>query len=235
MEPFDIQPAKDLGLSPSERAQSLRRESGLIETCGHHAWRLFVHTYMATYHRLKVEGREHMPPEPPFILIANHASHLDALALACLVPARLCDRVFPISAADVFFNSSASASITVALINSLPMRRKGSPRHALSELRERLTEEPCGYILFPEGTRNSDEQMGVFKSGLGMLVAGTDVPVIPCRLRGTGRALRKGTRWPKPLPIRLAVGEPLNFQDVDNDRAGWDTVAQQAKESVQRL
>ena len=50
-------------------------------------------------------------------------------------------------------------------------------------------EQACGYILFPEGTRSRDGVIKEFKCGLGMLVAGTDVPVIPCYLQGTFKAL----------------------------------------------
>ena len=55
---------------------------------------------------LRFVGREHLPAAPPFVLCANHASHLDALALAAPLRLDLRDRVFALAAGDVFFESA---------------------------------------------------------------------------------------------------------------------------------
>jgi 1-acyl-sn-glycerol-3-phosphate acyltransferase len=77
--------------------------------------------------------------------------------------------------------------------------------------------------------------MAPFKPGLGMLVAGTDVPVVPCHLGGCFEALAPGRRCPRPRRIRVRVGEPLTFAAVANDRAGWVHVAAAAEERVRAL
>src|SRR5947209_2032286 len=82
MEDWKLDPAHDLGLPLKERLRSLRRESGLLESGAHLFWWLTLRGYFRAYHRLEIHGLEHLPPEPPFACIANHASHLDALALA---------------------------------------------------------------------------------------------------------------------------------------------------------
>ena len=120
-------------------------------------------------------------------MIANHASHLDAVLLASVLPCRLCDRVFPVAAGDVFFNTPGMSLFAANLLNALPMWRKNCGSHALKDLRKRLVDEPCGLILFPEGARSRDGSLLPFKVGLGMLIAGTSVPVIPCYLDGAFR------------------------------------------------
>src|SRR4051812_24879929 len=109
MEPWDYKPARDIELAPVQRARSLRREAGLASTLGHLPCHGLSKVYFKLYHRLTVEGPEHLPVEPPFVLIANHSSHLDALTLASVMPRRLCDRVFPVAAGDVFFETSATS------------------------------------------------------------------------------------------------------------------------------
>src|SRR6185437_1492481 len=102
MEPWNYESAHDIELAPVQRARSLRREAGLVSTLGHLTCHGLSRSYFKLYHRLAVEGREFLPVEPPFVLIANHVSHLDALALASVMPRRLCDRTFPVAAGDVF-------------------------------------------------------------------------------------------------------------------------------------
>jgi 1-acyl-sn-glycerol-3-phosphate acyltransferase len=70
----------------------------------------------------------------------------------------------------------------------LPMWRKNCGSHALADLKQRLVEEPCGLILFPEGKRSRDGSLGPFKPGLGMLIASTNVPVVPCHVSGAFQA-----------------------------------------------
>lgn len=235
MRDWDLRPARDLGLRPGERHRSLRRESGLVSTGLHLAWWAAVGGYLKAWHRLTVDGREHIPRRPPFVLVANHSSHLDALVLASPLPWRLRDRIFPIAAGDVFFETPLLSAFSAGMLNALPMWRKRCGPHALAELRGRLLDEPCAYILFPEGARSRDGRMLPFKPGLGMLVAGTDVPVVPCRLEGCFEALLPGRRWPRPRRLRLRVGEPLTFADVPNDRAGWLHVAAETERRVNAL
>src|SRR5262249_20097289 len=121
------------------------------------------------------------------------------------------------------------------MLNALPMWRKKCGPHALGQLRQRLLEEPCAYILFPEGTRSRDGQMSAFKPGLGMLVAETNVPVVPCYLDGCYQALTADQRWPRPRRIRLRIDEPLTFAAVANNREGWLHIAAATEERVNAL
>jgi 1-acyl-sn-glycerol-3-phosphate acyltransferase len=235
MEPWTFEPARDIELSPVERARSLRRESGLVSTIGHLSWQLATKAFFRLYHRLSVEAGDFIPRQPPFVIVANHTSHLDALLLAAALPCRLCDRVFPVAAGDVFFSTPAMSLFAATLINALPMWRRNCGSHALAELRKRLVEEPCGLILFPEGTRSRDGSLGPFKAGLGMLTAGTTVPVIPCHLSGAFHAFPPEARLPRPRKIRLKIGQPLLFDSVPNVRDGWDQIANLAQEAVRQL
>jgi 1-acyl-sn-glycerol-3-phosphate acyltransferase len=235
MEPWSYKPASDLELPPVERARSLRRESGLVSNLGHLVCHGLARIYFRLYHRMTVEGAENLPAEPPFVLITNHASHLDALALAAAMPLRLCSRVFPVAAGDVFFETPVRSIASAFILNALPMWRKRCGPHALAELRARLVGEPCGYILFPEGTRSRDGRMQPFKAGLGMLAAGMSVPIVPCHLTATFEAFPPGARLPRPRRIRLKVGRPLVFDAVPNAREGWTRVASETEAAVRRL
>lgn len=235
MDPWQLRPARDLGMSQGERLASTAREPGLIEGMGQRTWAAAVHCYLRICHRLTVHGRELLPTQLPFVLIGNHTSHLDALVLSSLAPWRLRRWLFPIAAGDVFFETPARSALSALLLNALPMRRKQVGRHALDELRARLLQDPCGFVLFPEGTRSATGALQPFKAGLGMLVAGTGVPVVPCHLEGAFTAWPRQARLPRPGRIVVRVGTPLVFAAEPNTRPGWERIANVTAEAVRQL
>lgn len=235
MDQWRLEPAHDLGLSTGQRLRSLQRESGLIETLARFGWWTAVRTYLTLAHRLSITGREHIPAAPPFVLVANHCSHLDTLVLAASMRRLLWDRVFPIAAGDTFFETPIVAAFAAGLLNALPMWRRNCGSHALRELRQRLTSQPCAYILFPEGTRSRTGQMSRFRPGLGMIVAETPAPVVPAFVNGTFAALSPDRRIPRPRKITVTIGEPLEFSKVPNTREGWNRIATQTEAAVRAL
>jgi 1-acyl-sn-glycerol-3-phosphate acyltransferase len=232
---WQYRPAGDLGLKPSARWKSLRREASLLERATQAAWRITVATYLRAFHRLTIEGREHLPARAPFILVANHSSHLDALILGATVPWKLRQSVFPIAAGDVFFETPAASIFSTMMLNALPMWRHRCGSHAIQELRSRLVEEPAVYILFTEGTRSRDGQMSVFKPGVGMIVAGTGAPIVPCHLEGAHGSFPPHAHFPRPVRIRVRIGAPCICDDVPNERDGWQEIARRLQVAVSAL
>jgi 1-acyl-sn-glycerol-3-phosphate acyltransferase len=235
MEPWNLQPAHDTGLSPSERFRSVRRESGLLENLAHHACFSLIRSYFAIAHRLTIVGREKLPAHGPFVLAANHCSHLDALALGAALSPRHRERAFPIAAGDVFFQTKVTSTFSAIMLNALPMWRKNCGPHALAELRQKLQKEKAIFIIFPEGGRSRNGSMMPFKHGLGMLVAGTGVPVVPCGLVGTFEALPANRNFPRPVSIKLIIGEPMQFASTANDRTSWSHIARAVESRVRDL
>jgi 1-acyl-sn-glycerol-3-phosphate acyltransferase len=235
MKPWELQPARDTGLTPSERFRSVRREGGLVESLAHHSCFSLLRIYFAIAHRLSIVGREKLPAHGPFVLAANHCSHLDALALGAALTPRHRERAFPIAAGDVFFQSNITSSFSAIMLNALPMWRKNCGPHALADLRRKLQEERSIFIIFPEGGRSRDGLMKPFKHGLGMLVAETNVPVVPCGLVGTFQALPPHRKLPRPVAIRLQIGDALEFALKANDREGWSQIAHRVESSIRKL
>jgi 1-acyl-sn-glycerol-3-phosphate acyltransferase len=77
--------------------------------------------------------------------------------------------------------------------------------------------------------------MATFKAGIGRVVAGTDVPVVPCRIRGAFAAFPPHAKLPRPRPVAVRIGAPLRFSSVENDRAGWSEVATALEAAVREL
>lgn len=235
MQPWQYKPAKDLGLPHRERMRSLKRESGLFSSSLQYVWWTAIRTYLATYHRLSIRGREHLPIHPPFVLVANHCSHLDVLSLAAALPSRVRRFALPIAAGDTFFETPVRSTFSAMMLNALPMWRGNCGRHAMEDLRSRLVEGDCVYMLFPEGTRSRSGQMADFKAGLGMIIAATSVPVVPCFLSGTFEALAPHRRVPRMRRISLTIGPPMFFSDTPNNRSGWNKATNDVRLAVSDL
>lgn len=235
MDDWQYKAAGDHGLKHTESLRSLQRETGLIGSLTQSAWRAAVRLYLRGYHRLRVDGLENLPKQAPFVMVANHTSHLDAITLAAALPWRLRQHAFPIAAGDVFFETPGVALFSAMMLNALPMWRKSCGPHAMKQLRERLIGDPAIYVLFPEGTRSRDGSLGKFKPGLGMLVAEAAVPVVPCFLDGAFAACPPERKLPLPKPLNLRIGEPLVFADVRNERTGWQEIASRLEAAVTKL
>ncbi len=231
---FKLRPARDHGLETADRLRSLSRERGLGSIVLGSLWRAMLRGYLAVYHRLEVTGRENLP-EAPFVLIANHTSHLDALTLSGVLRGEPARRAHALAAGDTFFGSTLSSVFAAYAVNALPVWRKRTKAGELATLRQRLVEDRLVYILFPEGTRARDGAMAPFQPGIGVLVAGTDVPVVPCFLDGCHAAWPPDRSVPAPRKLRVRIGAPLTFADAPATRAGWEDTARQCEAAVRAL
>jgi 1-acyl-sn-glycerol-3-phosphate acyltransferase len=234
MTDWQLRPARDHGLTLQRRLRSSGREPGLGGHVVGFLWRGLVRFYLLGVHRLTVTGRENLP-SAPFVLVANHSSHLDALTLAIAMPHRLARRAFALAAGDTFFTSLPGAAFAAYAINALPVWRKDTTEADIDLWRARLLEDGAVLILFPEGTRSRTGGLGRFRPGIGTLVAGHPIPVVPCFLAGAHAAWPPDRRLPRPGRLHLAIGPALHLADTPTDRAGTIAVAAACETAVRAL
>jgi len=169
---------------------------------------LVVRPFMTLFIGLRVYGRNNIPSRHPFIIIANHSSHLDAVALLGLFPLKELKNIRPVAAFDYFEANRLRSFFAHVFFNIISMRRKGFSKHEdpLSELEKALAERQS-LIFFPEGTRSLTGQIGQFHSGIAHLVERRpDVPVVPVYLANMARTLPKGEVIPVPFFCDVHIG-----------------------------
>lgn len=213
MDNWSYQPAPDLDLSLAEQLRGFPRQPRMWHFALRSAAAVALRGWMRTYHRLRIHGRAHLPLQQSFVMVCNHTSHLDTLSLLCALPIRRLHRVFPAAAADYFFSSLPRSMVSAVLINALPFERQTRGADSLAVCAALLETPGNVLILFPEGTRTQTGQMGRFRSGIGRLVVGTPLPVVPCHLAGGVRAWPKGAALPRPFRLSLAIGDPVSYGD----------------------
>jgi len=219
METWRFDPAADFGRVLPGRLRRLLREPGLLVGGVRMISAAVVRGWLRAYHRLTIVGREHLPADRSFILVANHASHLDTLCLLAALPFGRLNRAFPAAAKDYFCVNSLRAVVAAVVVNAVPFERRVAPWQSLGVC-ARLLETPGNVlILFPEGTRSAGLEPGDFKPGVALLAAGQDIPVVPCHLAGTHAALPKGAWIPRPRAVRLTIGRPQVYGDLPPTKA----------------
>ncbi len=196
---------------------------------------LIIRSWLRIYHRFEIIGHENLRTNRSLVIVANHSSHLDTLCLLAALPLRKLHRAFPAAAADYFFQSVPRTLVAAVVTNALPFARRVRVRRSLSICLELLSNPKNILIIFPEGTRSKTGETGEFKSGIGALVAGRDVMVLPCYLQGAFNAWPKGRRLPRPKKVRLIVGAPRNYSSRNANKIDMCTIAAELHRAVKEL
>ena len=177
------------------------------------AFRAVLTGIYRNYFSLKCYGLEHIPQGKPYIIMANHTSHLDTLTVITAL-GKKAYQLWVLAARDYWFATRLQGWFAGTCLNALPIEREGNFTEFLQDLRmaNAVMAENNGLLIFPEGTRSLDGNLQPFKSGiLSLLIYGPNVPIIPAYIDGTYHALPKGQNLPKKHPVGIIFGEPLTF------------------------
>src|SRR5690625_3869407 len=167
---------------------------------------------------IQVEGKEIVDGlTGPFILVANHSSHLDAPVLISSLPYPLTKHLATAVAADYFYSQKWRSTLTSVFFNSYPVERDGrrsgagrggKPKRA--GLSISLLRQDVPLLIFPEGTRSRTGEMAGFKPGAAALARALRVPVVPVGLIGAHEAMPVAAPGPNPAarPHRHASARP---------------------------
>jgi 1-acyl-sn-glycerol-3-phosphate acyltransferase len=145
-------------------------------------------------------------PAGPCVIVANHNSHADAVALIAALPAQR--RPAVAAAADYWFRGGPRSRVCRALCGAFPVRRTGGGSADLARAASLLA-AGRDVIVFPEGTRSRDGQVGEFHRGAARLAAAAGVPLLPAGIAGTRILLPPGSGRPHRAAITVTFGAPI--------------------------
>jgi 1-acyl-sn-glycerol-3-phosphate acyltransferase len=150
------------------------------------------------------------------IYFANHTSHLDFIAIWSALPPALRAAVRPVAGSDYWAKGRLRPYLARRVFDAvlIDRPRPGTATAATASASiQRMAEEMGGrrsLIVFPEGTRTVDGQVGPFKSGLYHLARlRRDVELVPVYLENLNRILPKGEMLPVPMLSRVVFGPPF--------------------------
>nr|WP_307688426.1 lysophospholipid acyltransferase family protein [Variovorax ginsengisoli] len=174
------------------------------------------------------------PKADQTLYFANHTSHGDFVLLWATLPPDLRARTCPVAGQDYWEASRLRHFIGQDVFNALMIRRDGaaSPQAPASNPVDQMTEAlnaGDSLIMFPEGTRNTGEEVLLpLKSGLYHLArACPQVRLVPVWIENLQRVLPKGKLVPIPLACTVRYGAPLVLSDGE-DKTSFMTRARAA-------
>lgn len=163
---------------------------------------------------------------PQRVYFANHASNLDAPTIWAALPPALRARTRPVAAQDYWEKTALRRYVAQRVLNCVLIERQKVTRAAnpLVPMGAALAAGDS-LILFPEGTRATDEDAGVapFRPGLFHLARQhPTVELVPVYLENLSRILPKGEWLPAPILAAATFGEPVALGEGEAKQAFLD-------------
>jgi 1-acyl-sn-glycerol-3-phosphate acyltransferase len=167
----------------------------------------FFRTWFTLYFRCRFYNPERVPLAGPVILAANHASYIDPP----LIGAGLRRGINYLARENLF--RFPIMGWVLHQWQVVPVDREGGGAKGLKAILDRLLAGGA-IILFPEGTRTRDGKLQPARSGIGLTVIKSAAPVIPVRVFGTYGAYGRHLGWPRPHPVAVKYGRPMEFAEL---------------------
>lgn len=162
--------------------------------------------------KIKTEGREKAVKGTTYVIISNHQSILDILFINSLrYNFRWISKIENINLPFLGWYLKMAGYITVD-------RGNEESKAEMMEKSAACLKKDVSIMLFPEGTRSPDKQIGFFKRGAFQLAIQANVPILPVLIDGTGDILPKhGLIFGSGHRISIRVLDPVHPESFDTD------------------
>jgi 1-acyl-sn-glycerol-3-phosphate acyltransferase len=163
--------------------------------------RITVGPLLHALFRIEVDGRQRIPTDRTYVLIANHLNWLDSFAILATFPTE--PRIHFLGDTTLLVTHKFQWAMVKSVGGFIPVNRQARPDIVLFHHANRCLQRGGVVAIYPEGNYSPKEgEIMPFKKGFAHFATENHVPVLPVALSGTQDLwLRK--------PVRLIVGEPI--------------------------
>ncbi len=161
-------------------------------------------SHMIPIWKVKIEGNKKIKKDITCVIISNHQSVLDILLLNGLkMRFKWISKIETYKIPIIGWYLKMAGYITVDRGNS-------ESKEEMLEKSYRCLKDGISIMIFPEGTRSADGQIGFFKRGAFQLALSANVPILPVLIDCTGGILPKhGLIFRGGHKIRIKVLNPV--------------------------
>lgn len=169
-----------------------------------------IRTFLKLIVGIQFDKADFLLQEKQFIIVANHNSHMDTMALMASLPSSIVHKVKPVAAVDYFGKTKFKKWFSNYFINTLLISRQGgNPIHTM----KKALEDGYSLIIFPEGSRGEPDSIQPFKPGVALLLSlCPEVKYVPAYMYGMGKIMPKGDGLIIPFNSKLIYGKPTLIQ-----------------------
>ena len=171
---------------------------------------------LTVFYRLRATGREHLPREGGYLVVANHQSLFDPPAIGVSVPGQFRPMARK-TLRDVPIMGWAMANCHCIFVD----QDGGQDRAAIQACIDRLKEGGV-VAIFPEGARTFDGEIHTFAAGASLIARKAKVPVVPAAIDGAFDAWPRTKKFPRVLGQRIRVhfGEVIPAERIAEMKGG---------------
>jgi 1-acyl-sn-glycerol-3-phosphate acyltransferase len=167
--------------------------------------KLWAYTLLiVTNVRPHITGKEKIKKGQSYIIISNHQSEFDILALVTTLGIQFRWIIKKELKKAPLFGYALYKSRNIFIDRS-------NTKDAIKSINEGINRLPEGtsVMFFAEGTRSNDGNIQPFKKGGFMIAVERGLPILPVTINGSRRTLPKKSLVFSPGPIEVIVGEPV--------------------------
>lgn len=163
--------------------------------------------------RVQVTGREHISQNTSYVVIPNHQSYFDIFLIYGWlgIDIKWVMKKELARIPGIGFGSRKVGHIFIDRSN------KRDALATLNDARKKLV-NGTSVVIFPEGTRSRDGQLGKFKRGAFKLAKDLELPLLPITINGTKNILPADTFNLLPGKASMIIHPPIDialFSDED--------------------
>lgn len=155
--------------------------------------------------RISVEGRELIEKEQSYVVVMNHRSLMDIVAIYAAMEMDIRWIMKKELTKIPLFGYAA------ILLGNIPIDRKNtvSAMKSISKAKEMVV-DGTSVAFFPEGTRYNDRILGSFKKGAFHFALDVNLPVLPVAITGTDKIMPVKTHRFKPGKVKIVIHPPVD-------------------------
>ena len=168
---------------------------------------------------VSVDGQEHIVPGQSYVFVANHQSMFDVWLVYGWLPV-IFKWLMKAELRKVPFVGTGCKAAGHIFIDR---RNTKAAMESLKEVEKQLVNGVCT-VIFPEGTRSLNGEVGRFKRGAFQIAWDLGLPVIPLSLDGCYEVLPKGKPFVYRAPVHMHIGEPIDLKQFSDQNEAIEAV-----------
>ena len=183
--------------------------------------------YRLMFLPVTLEGLEHIQQGQSYVFVSNHQSMFDVWLIYGWLPV-IFKWLMKAELRKVPFVGTACKAAGHIFVDR---RNPKAAMESMEEVKKQLKDGVCT-VIFPEGTRTKDGQVGRFKRGAFQIALDLQLPVVPISLSGCYNVLPKGKPFVYRRPVRMYVGEPIDITQFENNNDAIEFVRGKVIENI---
>lgn len=156
-----------------------------------------------------MDGQENIDPKQSYVFVANHSSMFDVWLIYGWLPV-VFKWMMKAELRKVPFVGSACKAAGHIFVDRTNLRKS---KQSIEQVKS-ILHDGVSTVIFPEGTRSENGQLGRFRRGAFQIALDLGLPIVPLSISGCYDVLKKGEIFVHRHPVHLHIGKPIDLNEM---------------------